>query len=172
MDPRRWVESVPQMASSPRLSLLLSAAVQPELRNQSSSALRGSLATATPRRHAELLEMFVRTQVAATVRIDVERVGADTALTNLGVDSLVALELRNQLEAGTGLKLSGTLVWSYPTARALAEHLGELLVEAAPPAARAPAPAREVPALSEPELDEASFLSRFDAQLAALEEEV
>jgi hypothetical protein len=39
----------------------------------------------------------------------------------------MALELRNLLEAGSGLSLSATLAWNYPTLGALASHLADLL---------------------------------------------
>ncbi|MGV0586840.1 SDR family NAD(P)-dependent oxidoreductase [Mycobacteroides chelonae] len=46
----------------------------------------------------------------------------------LGLDSLTALELRNQLIALTGLQLSATLPFDYPTPSALAGHLHESLL--------------------------------------------
>ncbi|MFD8981332.1 type I polyketide synthase [Streptomyces sp. NPDC059564] len=54
-------------------------------------------------------------------------VDADQPFTQLGFDSLTAVELCNRLAASTGLRLASTLVFSYPTPRELAGHLLGLL---------------------------------------------
>jgi acyl carrier protein len=46
-------------------------------------------------------------------------------MNELGFDSLMAVELKNALDAGVGRKLPATLVFEHPTIDALAKHLLE-----------------------------------------------
>lgn len=61
-------------------------------------------------------------------------VNPDLPLVELGVDSIMTVRLRRQLEKQTGLSLPPTLLWEHPTAAAVTARLAEMLGLARQPA--------------------------------------
>ena len=91
---------------------------------------QGSLArrlaeTPEAEREGVVLEI-VRAQVAAVLgHASPQAVNPQRAFKEAGFDSLAALDLRNRLNAQTGLRLPATLVFDYPNCMAVARYLHE-----------------------------------------------
>ncbi|MCC6750544.1 MAG: type I polyketide synthase [Deltaproteobacteria bacterium] len=182
MSPRHLLEAFPA-AELPALEALAEETAA-EARPRGESDVQRALAAAAPNERGALLLGHLRGQLAHVLQVPLERVEAETPLRQLGMDSLMTVDLRNRIEASLGLVLPATLVWKYPTLSALTEHLLERLTESlatpgadeaaeVPTAARAekaeapPAPAAslgraEVDALSDEEA-EALLAAKLDA---------
>ncbi|MFG1920269.1 SDR family NAD(P)-dependent oxidoreductase, partial [Micromonospora sp. NPDC048898] len=93
------------------------------------NGLADQLRTMSPeQREPHLLEL-VQTSVAVILRHSgPEAVEVDRPFNEIGFDSLTAVELRNRLNAATGLKLPATLVFDHPTPAALSRHLHQQLL--------------------------------------------
>ncbi|MGW0396195.1 type I polyketide synthase, partial [Streptomyces sp. NPDC003042] len=88
------------------------------------SSLAQRLGALSPAERDQALTDLVRAQVAAVLgHSDHSGIDADRAFQELGFDSLTAVELRNQLNSTTGMRLPSTLVFDYPNPAALAAHL-------------------------------------------------
>jgi mycoketide-CoA synthase len=70
--------------------------------------------------------------VATVLGASPSSVEADRPLQELGLDSLMAVELRNRLGAATGLRLPATLLFDHPTPNALVETLHVQLFGSSP----------------------------------------
>ncbi|MGY1583073.1 SDR family NAD(P)-dependent oxidoreductase [Streptomyces sp. MN13] len=101
-------------------------------------ALADRLAQLPAAERNRLLLDLVRTETAAALAFaGLDEVPPAKAFKELGFDSLTAVELRNRLNAATGLRLPATLVFDYPNPTALADLLAtELLGDEPDPTAR------------------------------------
>ncbi|QKG19194.1 type I polyketide synthase [Actinomadura verrucosospora] len=85
---------------------------------------------------------LIRTEAAAVLDYaSAEDVEVGRAFSELGFDSLTAVQLRNRLSTATGLRLPATLLFDYPNTGVLADYLrGELLGASETSSSSAPAP--------------------------------
>jgi polyketide synthase 12/epothilone polyketide synthase D len=133
---RQWRESYLSAARSPFLS---------ELEEQgapgagaSKGSLREKLLARPVAEREALLQSQIQELLGHVLRCPPSRIGLEAPFKALGVDSLMAIEFRNRLEAALGVSLSAALIWQYSNILALAVYL----------AGRMEVPLREEPAVT------------------------
>lgn len=91
-------------------------------------AFRAQLDAAPANRRLELLRQHVAGQVTATLGMpETERLAGNERLFELGVDSLLAIEIKNRLASSLGRSLRSTLIFDFPTVNGLVAHLADEL---------------------------------------------
>ncbi|WP_425264331.1 type I polyketide synthase [Streptomyces bungoensis] len=121
------VRPAPLLAELPEARELLRAAERDRTDEDTGGALRTRLAGLADPEQERLLLQLVRGHVATVLgHGSADAVDPDRAFTELGFDSLMAVELRNRLGVAAGLHLPATLLFDQPTPRILAGHLRSL----------------------------------------------
>lgn len=77
--------------------------------------------------HRRLLDLVCRNAAAVLGHSSSRDIDAGRAFDDLGFESMTGIELRNRLASATGLTLSRTLIFDYPTPAAVARQLAQQL---------------------------------------------
>ncbi|HSK05096.1 MAG TPA: SDR family NAD(P)-dependent oxidoreductase, partial [Kofleriaceae bacterium] len=123
------------------LPAVLGDASEPRRPIDAASPARALAALGDAERRRAVIEL-VRADCAAVLGTAGEAIELDRPLKEVGLDSLMAVELRGRLSATTGLRLPPTVVFDHPTPSALAGLLARELGEGAGARAVAGASAR------------------------------
>jgi acyl transferase domain-containing protein/acyl-CoA synthetase (AMP-forming)/AMP-acid ligase II/acyl carrier protein len=115
-------------ARARRVTPLLSNLVRPRQAAAAASAFRSQLDDLNNDQQRERLLEHIRDIITTVLRLTSEQApGERTRLFELGLDSLMALEVRSRLQEGLGLALPSTLIFDHPTLASVADFLLSLL---------------------------------------------
>lgn len=118
-----------------------------------------------PNKRLGMLKNYVAAQLATALGLgSADAISPDLRFMDLGVDSLIAIELRNRLQSDLSASLAQTVILDYPTLRSLTGHLEAQLFPAEEK--ESPPPAAAEDAEIESDLDEIAMLA--DSEIRGL----
>ena len=137
-----WSRFLPLYEQTGRRGFL--AELNQEVTQQVSSVSTGGptdlvkrLTDAPVQQRRRLLIGYLRDAVAEVTRVDVDEIREDAGFFDIGMDSLMAVELRRRIETGVGREIPATLAMDHPRIDAVADYLlGDVLGLTDAPAAR------------------------------------
>ncbi|WP_028933378.1 type I polyketide synthase [Pseudonocardia spinosispora] len=120
---RQWLEFYPAAAGSSLFRELRGT----EEHEPADAGVVDRLSAAGPHERGALVTALITENLGRVLRLDPERIDRSRSIPAMGADSLMALELRNRLEAALGVRLPVTLLFTAPTVTALGDQVLERL---------------------------------------------
>ncbi len=100
----------------------------PAVTTDGQTPLVDRLTSAPVQQRKKLLTDYLRDAVAEVTRTDAAEIREDAGFFDLGMDSLMAVELRRRIEEGVGKQISATLAMDHPRLSDVADYLlGDVL---------------------------------------------
>jgi acyl transferase domain-containing protein/acyl carrier protein len=156
---RRWRELYPAFTASRFLQGVVPTELAAAPGTGGSPSLRAAILDAPPAERVGRLRDYLRAQVAEVLRLEVGALDPGERISTLGLDSLMALELRSRVEADTGLSIPVVQLLQGPSVDELATDLADRSGGAS---SGAPGPAARIAGG-----DEADLLARVVAERTA-----
>jgi hypothetical protein len=141
--PVNWPQWQIANAAAARMPLLADLVAPVALEKTAAAVTRATLAAAAEQERGELLRNYLAEQVAQILRVPVAELNLGEPLTYLGLDSLMALELRNRIDSGLQMSVPAPLLLGGSSVNDVQAFLFDKLREAqeeAPGAAPQPLP--------------------------------
>jgi acyl transferase domain-containing protein/acyl-CoA synthetase (AMP-forming)/AMP-acid ligase II/acyl carrier protein len=137
-----WAKFHPATAKSPLLAHMIQREAEAAAATADAPAAPGisreEFFSAAETDRPGLLEGYLRKQVSRVLRIPADKLDIEQPLNNLGIDSLMAVELRNHIEASLGIILPVAQLLQDPTISKLVTVLHDQLTTATEPLAIEP----------------------------------
>ena len=120
VDWAQWSKTSGRTASSPRYALLTSPEAMQHGNGDGGEWLRNAVLEASPEERQSLMENYLREQIAKVLRTAPEKIEKDRPLNELGLDSLMAVELLHLIENQLSVAIPTGQLMGGPTVSKLA----------------------------------------------------
>jgi len=124
--PMNWgtfMSRLPTARTDPFLAVIRETVALEAQTGPALAALREELRAAAPEDRMGLVTSFVTTELAKVLELEPEALPLDQPLNTVGLDSLMALELKNRVEVGVGINLPIVTLIQGPTIIQLAAEI-------------------------------------------------
>ncbi|WP_374025247.1 type I polyketide synthase [Mycobacterium sp. HNNTM2301] len=161
-----WARFLPLYQQAGRRALLAelereAPSPEPALAPAGQTPLVERLTAAPVQQRKKLLTDYLRDAVAEVTRVDAAEIREDAGFFDLGMDSLMAVELRRRIEQGVGKDIPATLAMDHPRLSDVADYLLGDVLELTDQAKPAPRPASPVTARSDEPIAVVAVSCRF-----------
>lgn len=162
VDWAKWRQSFRGMQENPLVERIFAAGVEAQDAGAGGTDWKGRIEAAAPDERDAVIGQAVRDVVGTVLRVKPESLRDDQPLTDLGLDSLMGVEIETMIEGSIGVALPPTSLMRARTigqiAALISEHLGGAAepgtaTKAAPPVPAAPAAEVDVDSLSDEDID-------------------
>jgi acyl transferase domain-containing protein/NADPH:quinone reductase-like Zn-dependent oxidoreductase/acyl carrier protein/SAM-dependent methyltransferase len=158
----KWRQSFRGMQENPLVERIFAGGVEVQETSGGASDWRGKIASAAPDERDGVIGQAVRDVVGTVLRVKPDSLRDDQPLTDLGLDSLMGVEIETMLESSIGVALPPTSLMRARTigqiASLISEHLGggtesSVAAKIEAPEVAGPAPEVDVDSLSDEDID-------------------
>ncbi|WP_406276351.1 SDR family NAD(P)-dependent oxidoreductase [Nocardia sp. NBC_00881] len=126
-DPEHWFHTAPAAAESAFFADMPITSAAESVGVDDTSGVNARLRAAPLDERGKLALNYLGGCMQAILGLSTASVDSTTLLSDLGFDSLTALQLRNRLETDLHVKIPATIVWTHPSAGELVGYLLERL---------------------------------------------
>jgi acyl transferase domain-containing protein len=127
IDWRAWHQSYGGLAVAPYLSLLVSAEGSVVTGRHANDKIREQISAAQPERRGEMVNDYLAKEAARILKLPLASVDPEKPISNLGFDSLMSIELKNQIDIDLGVNVAMARLIQGPTLRELTDWVIESL---------------------------------------------
>ncbi len=143
VDWAKWGQSFRGMLDNPLVERIFASGIEIQETSGGNADWRARIQAASPDDRHDVIVHAVRDVVGSVLRVKPDSLRADQPLTDLGLDSLMGVEIENLIESSIGVALPPTSLMRARTigqiAGLIGEHMGGAAGQPQPPAPAAPA---------------------------------